>query len=215
MGNQYDQGARDWKDALSIPDIHDCSEAQHILVGDNFNKKVNPRHMTVDHQAKSLQYFHSFAAKNRIPTNHLDDTRSRGDIADLPISAFLPTPADCSVLRSNYIILVSRIIVKHIPYFTPFKKVVPMNIQHQYSKEMEKVSEVVCMLIFLAACIKGHDSIMGCIMIHQDIAHARGCKNIAARVGEGTGNPILRYSLKEGNQSQGKGGRKHSLVPLK
>ena len=75
-------------------------------------KKVNPRHMTVDHQVKSLQYFYS---KNRIPTNHLDDTRSRGDIADLPVSAFLPTPADCSVLLSNYIILVSRIIVKHIP----------------------------------------------------------------------------------------------------
>ena len=154
MGNQYDQATHDWKDALSTPDIHKCSEAQHILVGDNFNKKINPRHMTVDHQVKSLQYFHSFAAKNRIPTNHLDDTRSRGDIADLPVSAFLPTPADCTVLHSNYIILVSRIIVKHIPYFfSPFKKVVPMNIQHQYSKEMEKASEVVCIIIVLS-CIK-------------------------------------------------------------
>ena len=142
MGNQYDQAARDWKDALSVPDIHECSEAQHIQL----QKTINP-------QVKSLQYFHSFAAKNRIPTNHLDDTRSRGDIADLPVSAFLPTPADCSVLRSNYIILVSRIIVKHIPYFSPFKKVVPMNIQHQYSKEMEKASEVVCIIIVLS-CIK-------------------------------------------------------------
>ena len=145
MGNQYDQPAHDWKDALSIPDVRECDEAQHILVGDNFNKKINPRHMTVEHQAKSLQYFHSFAAKNRIPTNHLDDTQSRGDIADLPVSAFLPTLADCSVLRSNFTILLSRIIVKRIPYFSPLKKVVPMNIQHQYLKEMEKASEVVCM----------------------------------------------------------------------
>ena len=39
MGNQYDQAAHDWKDALSTPDIHEYGEAQHILVGDNFNKK--------------------------------------------------------------------------------------------------------------------------------------------------------------------------------
>ena len=110
---------------------YSLGEAEHILVGDNFNKKINPRHMTIDHQAKSLQYFHSFAAKNRIPTNHLDDTQSRGDIADLPISTFLPTSADCSVLHSNFTILVSRIIVKYLPY----------------SKEMKKPSYVVCFVL--------------------------------------------------------------------
>ena len=62
MGCNYDQPVRDWKVALSIPDVSECGEAKHILVGDNFNKKINPCHMTIDHQAKSLQYFHSFAA---------------------------------------------------------------------------------------------------------------------------------------------------------
>ena len=149
MGNKYDQPVQDWKVALSIPDVSKCGEAQHILVGDNFNKKINPRHMTVDHQAKSLQYFHSYAAKNRIPTNHLDDTKPRGDIADLPVSTFLPTSADCAALRSNFTILISRIFVKHLPYFSSFKKVVPMHIEHQYSKEMEKTSDVV---YFVLSC---------------------------------------------------------------
>ena len=49
MGNRYDQPARDWKDALSIPDVLECSEAQHILVRGNFNKEINPRHKTADH----------------------------------------------------------------------------------------------------------------------------------------------------------------------
>ena len=115
MGNKYDQPVHDWKVALSIPDVSKCGEAQHILVGDYFNKKINPRHMTVDHQAKSLQYFHSYAAKNRISTIPLDDTKPRGDIADLPVSTFFPTLADCAALRSNFTILMSRIIMKHLP----------------------------------------------------------------------------------------------------
>ena len=138
---QYDQPARDWKDALSIPDVCECDEAQHILVGDNFNKKINPHHDSRT-STKVFAVFSLFCCKNRIPTNHLDDTQWRGDIANLPVSAFLPTLADCSVLHSNFTILVSRIIVKHVPYFST---VVPMNIQHQYSKEMEKASKVVHM----------------------------------------------------------------------
>lgn len=67
MSNKYDEPARDWKVALSIPDIREYGEAQHILVGDNFNKKINLCHMTTDHQVKSLQYFHSFAAKKQDP----------------------------------------------------------------------------------------------------------------------------------------------------
>ena len=36
------------------------------LVGDNIDKVVKPRHMRIDHQAKSLHYFHSYAVKDRI-----------------------------------------------------------------------------------------------------------------------------------------------------
>ena len=39
---------------------------RYILTGDNINKNVPPRDMTLQHQTKSFHYFHTYAALSRI-----------------------------------------------------------------------------------------------------------------------------------------------------
>lgn len=39
---------------------------QYILTGDNTDKNVPPRDMTLQHQTKSFHYFHAYAALSRI-----------------------------------------------------------------------------------------------------------------------------------------------------
>ena len=49
---------------------------------------------------------------------------------------------DVSELKTNLVVIVSRILTHYIPALAPFAKVVPMHIQHQYSKEMSQKSDV-------------------------------------------------------------------------
>ena len=46
-------------------DAQVISEPDYIVVGDNIDKNVTPRDMTVGNQVKSLHYFHSYAVKDQ------------------------------------------------------------------------------------------------------------------------------------------------------
>ena len=47
------------------------------------------------------------------------------------------------LLRENYVTLVSRVLVKHLKYFSSFTKCVQEHIEHEHSAEMAKKSEIV------------------------------------------------------------------------
>ena len=111
------------------------------LVLDNIDSTVKPRYQRLDSQNKSLHYVQVYAVRDRINFSQLSNSppppgRSVYDI--------LPTTSDYQMLKDNFAILVSRILVEHIPYFKDdFKGLVPRHIQHPYSAEMAKQSEVV------------------------------------------------------------------------
>ena len=99
MGKNNDLSVCQWKDSLSTAagSIATAStEIQpvrgYVIVGDNIDKRVNPREMRVDRQVQSLHYFHTYAVKNRCDSTHSDDLKPIGEIWQLPMSAFLPTP---------------------------------------------------------------------------------------------------------------------------
>ena len=153
MGENYDMPVCEWRDliatenAASISSSLECTEMQlkkgYILVGDNIDKRVNPREMRIDQQVQSLHYFHSYAAKNRCESLHFDDSKPIGEILSLPMSTFLPTTDDCMAIRNNYIILTSRVIVEYLPSFSAFRQCVPQHIPHRYSDVMSEKSEMV------------------------------------------------------------------------
>ena len=99
--------------------------------------------MRVDHQTKSFHYFHSYAVHDRIDLSEYSNGIPDIDVESLPLTTFLPSLNDCKKLRENYIISVSRVLVKHLAFLAPFKGCVPQHIEHIHSKELTKKSDAV------------------------------------------------------------------------
>ena len=70
----------------------------------------------------------------------MDDLNPSGDLPNLPISAFLPSQADCATIRDNYVILAARVITTHFASFSSLQSCVPDHIEHQFSEEMKQKS---------------------------------------------------------------------------
>ena len=143
MGIDHDKPLREWKASLNGWSNSNNHPRTFIIVGDNIDKRIAPRNMRVDHQVQSLHYFHAYAALNRIDTQYLDDSKAIGEVGDLPLSTFLPSSDDCAMLSANFVVLVARILVQHMPFLEAFRKCVPQHIQHEYSEVMKQKSTVV------------------------------------------------------------------------
>lgn len=110
------------------PSVH-CNTC--IIVGDNWDKTINPRFMTLEHQRKSLHYFHFYTVFDRIDFSHLSREEPIGDVEKLPLSVYIPDADECSVLRDNYATLLSRVLVEEVDYFKKFcSKFVVQHIPH-------------------------------------------------------------------------------------
>lgn len=125
-------------DVTPDPDL--CT---YTIVGDNVDKNIKPRDMRIDKQVTSMHAFHMYATKDRVDASTLPDDKPVQDLEAIPISTFMPSIGDSIVLRENYVTLVSRVLVKHLKYFSSFIKCVPEHIKHEHSAEMAKKSEIV------------------------------------------------------------------------
>lgn len=125
--------AEHWQQPKSI-------NAGYKLVFDNIDKNVKPRYMRSDSQTLSLHYVQVYGVKDRIDYSSLSGEKP----TQVNLYSVLPDTTDYDLLRKDFTILVSRIIVKYLPFFnTHFKKSVVQHIPHKYSTEMCKKSEVV------------------------------------------------------------------------
>ena len=113
------------------------------IVGDNIDKTVRPRHQTLDKQTQSLHYFHSYAVRDRIDFSSFSEIVPQVDLDSFDFETFLPTTSEDEQLKSNFSILIARILTRHVSAFTSFSDIVPNHIVHQYHSEMSKKSEVV------------------------------------------------------------------------
>ena len=81
--------------------------------------------------------------KDRVSGNHLPDELPLADVSELPLSTWLPSISDCVALRDEFIILVSRVLVRNFTAFDFFKNEIVEHIPHAYSAAMKKKSEIV------------------------------------------------------------------------
>lgn len=113
------------------------------LVGDNIDKGIKPREMREDAQAQSLHYFNGFAVENRIQIEGLEDNPCLPDFDSFDMKKILPTSADLKAIRSNFGILIGRVLKKHFKFFSEFATGVVKHIKHDHYEEMSQKSEVV------------------------------------------------------------------------
>ena len=73
----------------------------------------------------------------------LPDDRPCADIHTAPFSMFLPTKEDCTDLTSDFVELIMRVLVEHIPELQQHKSLVKSHITHKHSSETSKKSEIV------------------------------------------------------------------------
>ena len=126
------------------------------FVGDNVDKKKGVRDIRVDHQAELQHMYSMLAVRSRVPSP-LDGRSSIDSFATLQVSAFLPTIHDIRAIQDNLVVLVSRIICQNIKHLSIISSVLPAHIQHQYSGEMAKKSEVIVLDVLMKNEAKNAD----------------------------------------------------------
>ena len=106
--------------------------------------------MLIDKQAESLHYFHSYAIKDRIKISDVSDVSpSNTPTAELVISTVQPDDEDDALIHDEFAVLVSRILCKHMLFFkSNYADVVHWHIEHKYSREMSKKSDVVRTVLY-------------------------------------------------------------------
>ena len=113
------------------------------LVGDNIDKEVKPRNMTMEHQTRSLHYFHTYAVKDRIDLSAFSDDVPTTNLDDMDLEKLLPSHHDEHMMTQNFTTLIGRCLVKNIPFFKKFDTGIQKHIYHEYSEAMSAKSEVV------------------------------------------------------------------------
>lgn len=108
------------------------------LVGDNIDKNIRPRDMHIDHQGRSLHYFHTYAVRDRVDLSDVSDVPMSPDLSATNLTDLLPTAADHDQPVKNFAILMARVIRNNMPFFSK---------QHDYSSQMSQKSEVVHSII--------------------------------------------------------------------
>ena len=115
--------------------------------GDNVDKKLKVRDVRSDHQGGDMLHMYSIlVARSRTQASLLPHTGQLSTLTEVPGKFFLPSCDDLSKLKSNLVILVSRIITDQL---FSYRKVVTKHILHPYSKEMTEKSEVLVLDVLM------------------------------------------------------------------
>ena len=116
-----------------------ADEAMFKFVGENVDKTKRVRDIRSDHRAEWKHMYSLLAVKYRVIAP--STCGKFVCLESIPIANFLPTKADAVVLKSNLVVLVSRILVKYVKPLSKLSRVVSHHILHTHSAEMKLKSE--------------------------------------------------------------------------
>lgn len=87
-------------------DVLQLQSTGYKIVGDNIDKNIRASFQRIDHQTKSVHYFHMFAAKDRAHFSNLSESIPH-DIKVNP-TTLLPGPTDLATFLNELQVIVSR-----------------------------------------------------------------------------------------------------------
>ena len=88
------------------------------VVWDNTQKLVVSRDQCRSSANKMLLWANAYAARNRVPDHSKTYALSTMAACDIPLLSFLPSAEDADMLREHMAVIVARILVSHIDYFS-------------------------------------------------------------------------------------------------
>lgn len=112
------------------------------VVYDNFDFRITPGQLTKDHQNTDNHWISQYVTFDRIDTSGMNNSQPIGELSEFEIFGYLLNEAEEAKLRSDYIILVTRVLVKFISWLEPLKECLG-HIKHRHSTEMACKSVVV------------------------------------------------------------------------
>ena len=127
--------------------------------GDNVDKMQKVRDLRSDHKGDMLHMFSILVARSRTPAPHLPLEGQLSKLSEVPEEFFLPTSEDVCKVKSNLVIIVSRVLTKYFSQLAPFSKVVQKHILHLYSAEMSNKFDVFVLDILMKNETKNKDMI--------------------------------------------------------
>ena len=83
------------------------------VVGDNVDVRQKASHATLASKGKDHHWFSMYAVANHITGEHLRNYKPIADVKLLTFGTWLPSVEDCVCLRDDFLVHVSRVIVKH------------------------------------------------------------------------------------------------------
>ena len=117
------------------------------IVADNLDFSLSARIQTSRLRNQSIHWTHHLAIRDRVvttdPTPCLEAAKGQCKIADLELSELLPSSETNLAVENDFVVLVSRMVVKFLPAFHMFRDAVIHHIPHKYSEEMARKSDVV------------------------------------------------------------------------
>ena len=116
---------------------------KYSLVWDNTQKLVKSRDQSRQSSNKMLMWANAYAARSRVPYT-VAERRPTLPARDIPLSSYLPDANDMAMLRQRLAVIVSRMLVHHVSYFTHHCSSSPeQHIAHEYSAESVVKSQLV------------------------------------------------------------------------
>lgn len=98
--------------------------------------------MTKDRQNTDNHWISHYVTFDRVNTSGLNNSHPIGDLSEFEIFSYLVNDAEQAKLRSDYTVLVTRALVKFIPWLEPLKDCLG-HTKHGHSSEMAKKSVVI------------------------------------------------------------------------
>lgn len=105
--------------------------------------RILPRQMTLNSKNKDHHMYQIVSFKNRIPSNHLSNKQPKNDVKLVPLSTFLPSATEQSVLVEEFSILIGRVWGQYIPSLALFLEHIPKRIVHAEMENTKKKTEKV------------------------------------------------------------------------
>lgn len=117
--------------------------------GDNLDKQQHVRDYRSDHHGEMLHMYSIIVGRSHTPAPELQHKGHLSQLKEVPTELFLPEQRDIVAVKSNLVILVSRILTQYFPALSFLAKVVRKHILHKYSNVMSKKSEVVVLDVLM------------------------------------------------------------------